>query len=244
MKIEYYSYDISYRQYHTKLRQLARRPDVVKICDIGGGANPLLSPKEIREYDLEYTVLDISSEELSKAPKVYHKVQADITDPKLSVNTKYDLVCSQFLAEHISNAKVFHKNIFNILRNKGYAFHYFPTLYNLPFITNSVLPEDLSESILLFSQPNRMKEGKHGKFPAYYDWCMGPTKGNINNFQSLGYTVEEYTGFFGHGYYKRISLLDKLETIKSKLLIKYPIPYLTQFAHVLLKKQQITAEEK
>lgn len=236
MKIEYYSYDLAYQQYHSKLRQLAQRPDITRICDIGGGANPLLSTEEIYEYGLEYTVLDVSTKELSKAPKEYDKIQADIADPKLSIDTKYDLVCSQFLAEHISNAKVFHTNIFNLLKDKGHAFHYFPTLYNLPFFTNLVLPEDLSGSILLFSQPNRIKEGKHGKFPAYYDWCKGPTKENINNFQSLGYTIEEYTGFFGHGYYKRIGLLDRLESIKSKLLVKYPTPHLTQFAHILLRK--------
>ncbi|MEN9518446.1 MAG: hypothetical protein RLZZ381_1034 [Cyanobacteriota bacterium] len=236
MKIEYHLVDYAYKRYHARLRELAQRPEIVKVCDIGGGANPLLSTEEITKYGLDYTLLDISSEELLKAPNQYNKIQANIAEPELSINEKYDLVCSQFLAEHISNAQIFHTNIFNILGKNGYAFHYFPTLYNLPFIANLVLPESLSESILLFFHPNRKKEGKHAKFPAYYDWCLGPTPKNISNFQKIGYEIEEYIGFFGHKYYYKIEFLDKLEASKSKLLVKYPISYLTQFAHVLLQK--------
>jgi SAM-dependent methyltransferase len=236
MQIKYYLVDSAYKKYHSKLRELAARPDIVKVCDVGGGANPLLSTKEIREYGLDYTLLDISSEQLLKAPDEYHKIQANIADPSFFIDEKYDLVCSQFLAEHIPDAKVFHTNIFNILRNGGCAFHYFPTLYNLPFIANLILPEYLSESILILFHPNRQKEGKNAKFPAYYNWCMGPTTKNINNFKNLGYGVEEYIGFFGHDYYHKIDVFDKLEAIKSKILVKYPISYLTQFAHILLQK--------
>jgi 2-polyprenyl-3-methyl-5-hydroxy-6-metoxy-1,4-benzoquinol methylase len=239
MKIEYHLSKIAWKTYHHKLRDLVIRSDIKKVCDIGGGANPLLSIEEVQKYGLEYTLLDISSEQLAKAPEGYNKLQADITDPELSIHGEYDLVCSQFLAEHVSNGLVFHKNTLNLLRDGGYAFHYFPTLYNVPFITNLILDEKISEPILLFFQPNRTKEGKHGKFKAYYDWCRGPTNKNIKKFIDLGYIVEEYIGFFGHGFYERkkmLTLLALLEEVKSQLLLKYPIPWLTQFSHILLKK--------
>jgi 2-polyprenyl-3-methyl-5-hydroxy-6-metoxy-1,4-benzoquinol methylase len=239
MKVEYHLSTIASKKYHQQLRDLVAREEIQKVCDIGGGANPLLSIDEVQKYGLDYTLLDISSEQLAKASDKYKKLQADITDPKLCLNEEYDLVCSKFLGEHVSSGLIFHKNALNLLRDGGYAFHFFPTLYNLPFITNLILDEKISEPILLFFQPNRKKEGNHGKFKAYYDWCRGPTTENIERFTELGYSVEEYTGFFGHGFYKRkkaLVILALLEGVKSQLLLKYPIPLLTQFAHVLLKK--------
>lgn len=240
MKIEYYLSKQAHKKYFTKLRELAKRSDIKKVCDIGGGANPLLSLNEIKEYGLEYTILDISSDELAKAPDGYSKLQIDITDSELYLNEKFDLVVSKFLAEHVPSGHDFHKNVFNLLRNGGYAFHYFPTLYNLPFLANLLLAEKFSYPILLFFKPHRIKQGEHGKFPAYYDLCFGPTKSNINRFTNLGYTVEEYIGFFGHNFYQklpRLKSLNLIEKIKSQLLIQYPLPWLTQFAHVLLEKE-------
>jgi uncharacterized UPF0146 family protein len=240
MKIEYYLSEQAHKQYFNKLRILAERPEIKKVCDVGGGANPLFSPDQVKEYGLEYTILDISEEELSKAPNQYNKIQANIADPDLSLNGEYDLVISKFLAEHISNAFVFHQNIYNLLKCGGYAFHYFPTLYNLPYLINLLLPENFSYPILLFFQPSRIKEGKRGKFPARYNWCFGPTKKNIKRFTQLGYGVEEYIGFFGHGFYKKLAILkplDLIEKTKSQLLVQYPLPWLTFFAHILLKKE-------
>lgn len=239
MKVEYYCSKEAHNQYLTKLSELAKRADIIKVLDIGGGANPLMSVAQVEEYGLDYTVLDISSKELAKAPSGYHKIQADITNPNLSLNEEFDLICSKFLAEHIPNALMFHKNVFNLLSVDGYAFHYFPTLYNLPYVTNLLLSEKLSYRILVLFQPHRIKEGNQGKFPAYYSWCFGPTQKNIQRFTNLGYCIEEYIGFFGHDFYEKVPMLKPLafmEKTKTQLLLQYPLPQLTQFAHVLLKK--------
>src|ERR671933_888293 len=49
------------------------------VCDLGGGANPMLSREERRHLGLAYVVLDIDGDELAKAPPDVEKVQADIT---------------------------------------------------------------------------------------------------------------------------------------------------------------------
>ena len=67
MKIEY---GLNLR-FGKDLKSLAMRSDVKKICDIGGGANPLLSLDFINEHGLDYTVIDIDEEELAKAPDEY-----------------------------------------------------------------------------------------------------------------------------------------------------------------------------
>jgi hypothetical protein len=44
------------------------------ICEIGGGANPLLILDFIRKNDIEYSILDISEIELNKEPNEYKKL--------------------------------------------------------------------------------------------------------------------------------------------------------------------------
>ena len=243
MRIEYYLTQDAGKRFISDLKSLALKPDVKKICDVGGGANPILSLDFINEHGLEYTILDISAEQLAKAPDGYHKLQVDITNPNFNLDVEYDLVFSKFLAEHVSSGLLFHKNIMSILRKGGYAFHYFPTLYNLPFLMNYIMPKKLSERILLFVAPHRKKEGNHGKFPAYYSWCRGPIKSQINKFDSLGYNIEMYRGFFGHKFYnisKKIKIFKVFVVLNrwfSRLLVKHPLPWITTFAHVLLRKR-------
>ena len=217
------------------------RSDIKKICDIGGGANPLLSLDFINEHGLDYTILDISEEELAKAPDGYQKIKADITDPNLDLKLDrgYDLAISKFLAEHVKSGYIFHKNVLRLLREGGYAFHMFPTLYDLPFLLNRIAPGNLSESLLLSIAPHRTKEGNQGKFPAYYSWCKGPTKVQIAKFENLGYVVENYVGLYGAPYLGKIPLIGELKMRLSHQLINHPIPWLTSYAQVLLQKREL-----
>jgi len=252
MKIEYFLSDKlrqnfnEWQKFNLEIRQLLTRPGIKRVLEVGGGANPLLSLDEIRRCRLEYAVLDISATELAKAPEGYTKIQADIADPTLSLGGTFDLIFSRFLAEHVPSGHDFHTNVFNLLREGGYAFHAFPTLYTTPFLINLLLPDDLTERIILMCQPWRTKVGKEGKFRVYYDWCYGPTTTNMKKLTSLGYDIEEYTGFFGHRYYSKTSILavlNLLERLKADLLIRFPLPLLTQYAHILLRRHSLLQEQ-
>ncbi len=188
------------------LTNLINENHISKVCDIGGGANPVFSEDYIKEKHLDYTLLDISEEELSKAPKDYNKVLADIASPDFVLTSQYDLVFSKMLAEHISNAEQFHKNVLSCLANNGLAVHFFPTLYTLPFLANYLFPEYIADILLNKFAPRNKHQ--HNKFPAYYQWCRGPSRKQIQRFISLGYDVVEYRGFFGHsGYYNKVKVL-------------------------------------
>lgn len=216
------------------LTNLIDKKRIKKICDIGGGANPVISTDFIKEKNIEYYLLDISEHELKKAPENYNKIRADIASPHFNVDTKFDLIFSKMLAEHITDPEQFHKNVLSCLNTNGLAVHYFPTLYTLPFIINYVMPERLADILLhMFETRDRFQ---HAKFPAYYRWCRGPTKKQIQRFFSLGYDVVQYRGFFGHGYYSKIKLLDKLNWIKTNFLLNHPNPVLTSYAYVVLRK--------
>lgn len=219
------------------LEQLIRSKSVRRVLEVGGGANPTFSLDFVREHGLEYTVLDISADELAKAPQGYLKVQADITSPTLNLSGGYDLVFSKMLAEHVKSGKTFHRNVHGLLAPGGMAFHFFPTLYAPPFVVNRLLPERLAEGVLHLLQSGRDKEGHHAKFPAYYSWCRGPMPSQIRRFESLGYRLEEYIGFFGHdGYYLRLPMLAKVHRAFSNWLVRHPVPWLTSFAYVVLIK--------
>ena len=210
-----------------------------RVLEVGAGANPTFSFDFLQKHSLDYTLLDISSEELSKAPKGYKIIEADIASPHLSIQkNQYDLIFSRMLAEHIENGEAFHQNIFDLLSKGGVAVHFFPTLYAPPFVINRLLPEGLARKALNLLQSGREQHGKHAKFPAYYSWCRGPSQIQIQRFEKIGYEVGEYIGFFGHsGYYKKLPLIDKIHRKFSTWLINHPTTLLTSFAYIVLVKR-------
>ena len=206
------------------------------VCEVGGGANPALPLEFIVHRGLKYTLLDISAEELAKAPSEYQKIVQDI-EAEISSKEECDFLFTKMLAEHIHNGRRFHKNVFDLLKPGGIAVHYFPTLYTLPFVVNKIVPERLSSYLLNIFAPR--ERFRLGKFPAYYDWCYGPTPRMINMLNGIGFEILEYRGLIGHKYFDRIPLAREIHNAYSKFLAKHPSPYLTSFAQVVLRKPMI-----
>lgn len=248
-KISYRPSEEARTGYEAFLKRIIETRNVRTVCDVGGGANPVLPMDYILERNLEYSVLDISESELKKAPEGYIKIAADVQSPAFqSGGQKYDLVFSKMLAEHISNAHQFHLNIAGLLAPGGVAVHFFPTLYAFPFVVNWLIPEFVSDRLLnIFAPRDRYQ---HDKFPAYYQWCRGPSRRQFERFKSVGLEVLEYIGFFGHpGYYRRIPGVSHIHRIITKYLLSRPNPHLTSFAFVVLtpsgsKKVQATEKQE
>ena len=219
--------------YHSLVRDLISRFQVRRVCDIGGGANPTLPLAEVQSLGLEYTLLDISGEELAKAPAGYRKVQADITQQDGRIPGGFDLVLSMMLAEHVTSGRAFHRNVREMLKPGGIAVHFFPTLYALPLLANRLIPERLAGWLLDRFAP---RDARHRKFPAFYSWCRGPTNAQIRRLESLGYKVLEYRGFFGHDYYQRVPVLRTAHQALADWLIRHPRPAWTSRAQVVLQR--------
>ncbi len=233
MKIIFDSSD-PWPQYLSRLNKLIKDYSAKHLCEIGGGAFPALSLEQIKKRGIEYTVLDISRTELERAPQGYKKVEADICDPNLKVEGRYDLIFSKMLAEHVLDAEVFHTNVYRLLKPGGIAFHFFPTLYSPPFIINWLMPEFLAK--ILFNLFVRNDPVEHKRFSAHYNWCRGPIKKQINNLEKIGFEIIEYRGFFGHKYYRKIPLLRDLHKLTVMFLMRFPNAYLTSFSFVVLRK--------
>jgi 2-polyprenyl-3-methyl-5-hydroxy-6-metoxy-1,4-benzoquinol methylase len=215
------------------VKELIKNYNIKTILEIGAGANPTINAEYIKANNLDYTISDIEDIELQKAEKVYNKMVVDFS-ADINIEQKYDLVFSRMVGEHISNGKLFHNNIFKILNKGGISFHCFSTLYALPFVLNRIMPENFSDRLLSAFAPR--DKDKHGKFKAYYEWCRGPSNKMIKRYKSIGYEIIEYVGYFGHNYYKKIPVLNKIENAKAELLKRMRISYATAYTHIILQR--------
>lgn len=223
--------------FHGALIDLITRAGAKYICDIGGGANPELTVTEVEDLRLRYTVLDVSPVELDKSDDRYNKFVADIAGPVPPKENAFDLVFSRMLAEHVADAEAFHRNVFHMLKPNGFAFHFFPTLYALPFTLNWLLPERLSTSLLLVVNPTRDLNGYQAKFPAWYRRCEGPTPRQVRWLENIGFEVVDFVGIFGHnGYYSRLPFMLNIHQKISAFLCRHRVAWQTSFAYVLLRK--------
>lgn len=238
-RVSFGYFEEAWAEHAATVRRLIEQNGVRKICEVGGGANPLLPIEYLRSHALEYTILDVSQEELDKAPPEYNKVLADVCGSGTSQLEQFDLVFTKMLAEHVVDGRTFHRNVRHMLSPGGLAFHFFPTLFAPPFVLNWLMPESMSSRVLqTFAPRNQIK---HGKFPARYSWCRGPSRSQIERLEGLGFDLVQYRGFFGHSYYKNIPGLRNMSASVGRMLVKHPIPSLTTFAYLILRKPQTSA---
>jgi SAM-dependent methyltransferase len=209
------------------------------ILEIGSGRSPMLPVEMVKNADFTYTTNDIDEEELEKAHPAYKRLLLDLCDGDLShlQPESYDLIFSHMVNEHVKDGRKYYSNIYNLLKPRGITWHAFSTLYALPFVANWIIHEKISDALLSYFAPR--DRDKHGKFAVHYSWSRGPLNSSIAAFESIGFDVVEYIGAFGHSYYKsRLPLLHKFEKAKASFLLCNPIPQLTSFASVLLRKPE------
>jgi SAM-dependent methyltransferase len=235
-RVNYTDMTSLWQGYEDQVLDLARRNNVKTVAELGGGANPFVGDLEKWGFAEHRIVVDISANELSKAMGDVETRVADLCQPINDGLGSYDLVFSKMLCEHLPNPRVFHENCFKLLRPGGLSVHYFPTMFTFPFMVNKLIPEDLARKLLDKVQPGRINSDNLEKFPAYYRWTNGPTRRAKRRFERIGFQVEEYHATFGHHYYHYVKPLDAIERAKSNFLLKHPMPSLTSFAVVVLRK--------
>jgi hypothetical protein len=235
--IQYGLTDDAWNGFEQKVKELVVSRRVKAVCEIGGGANPALPLDFVQAHGIDYVIIDISAAELEKAPHGYRTRVQDVTGVLVGEQGTYDLVFSKMLAEHVRDVQAFHRNMHALLKPGGLAFHFFPTLYALPYVLNYLLPERFAYLMLGAFQPGRERTGKLGKFPAYYRWCRGPSVRQFARFESVGFRVRSYTGFFGHpGYYAKFPLIERAHRALARWLCRLRLSCLTSFAYVLLER--------
>lgn len=206
-----------------------------RICDVGPGANPSLTPEMVERHGLQYMGIDESEREARKT-KMREMSVLDLCAANVKIpGAPYDMIVSQSVAEHFRNSRNAFENMFQSLAPDGLCVHSFPTLYSLPLLLNRLLPDSISDFCLDHFAPRNRET--FDKFKAYYSHCRGPIRSQIAFFQGIGYVVLEYRGYFGHDYYRsKLPILDFVERKKTQLLLKMPMAYLTSCATVILRR--------
>jgi SAM-dependent methyltransferase len=220
------------------LSAVIERESSTSVLEIGSGANPTLSPAELAVRKVRYTANDRSASELAKAGPAYETLVLDMATASQAAlpRERFDLVFSRMVNEHVADGERYYRNIFEVLCPGGVTAHCFSTLYALPFVANRLLPESLASRVLDVVNPR--DRYRQDKFPARYSWSRGPSRRMIGRLSRLGYEVVEYRGYFGHPYYNHPALrpVRALEEAKAAWLCRHPVPALTSYAVVILRK--------
>jgi SAM-dependent methyltransferase len=226
------NYQRAFDGFEPRVLELIRDNGHHDICDIGGGRTPLLWPKEVQQLGVEYTLMDVSQDELDLAPEGHHTLCLDIVAPlDPAHHERFDLIFSKFVAEHVPDGRAMHRNILSMLRPGGHAFHLFPTLYHPAFVANRILPMHLTDRLR-----NAATGVAYPKFPAIYSLCLGPTQSRIDAFRAMGYEVIEYTGFYGTPYLRRVPGLGRVDEAVNGWLARRRVRNLTSYAYLLLRR--------
>jgi len=171
------------------------RPQIT-VFDIGGGKQPLLSERDKQKYELRLVGIDISLEELNRAPVgVYDEVVAeDIA--RYTGRGDADLVICQALLEHVQDVPGAFRAIASTLRPGGIACLFVPSRHAVFARLNLLLPSTVKKRLLFSIFPgSRDAQG----FPSYYDRCTP------DDFKQLaaqnGLEVVEFTPYFLSRYF-------------------------------------------
>ena len=224
----------AYLTHKERIRDLIVSNGYRSVGEIGGGRHPLFDPNEVEALGLDYTIIDVTQDELDRAPAGYRKLCADIGTVSLEgLRERFDFVFSVYLAEHVKDGERMHRNIYAMLRPGGRAFHYFPTLFSPVFLLNRLMPDRLTQLAKTALDPSLRG---HPKFPAYYSKCLGPTPRMQRFFAGLGYVVEAYEPFYGTDYFSKIPVLRQLDAWLTRWAARRRNPYLTSYAFLVLRK--------
>lgn len=215
---------------------IRRRENAHTVLELGGGRTPTLTVDEVKAAGIHYTVNDIEAEELELVDSAYDTLAFDMAAPLAPEvgERRYDLIFSRMVNEHVGDGHTYYRNIFKMLEPGGLTVHCFATFYSLPMVANRLLPESVASPIQQFVF--RGSERHYEKFPARYSWCRGPSPLMHRRLADLGFEVLEYRGYFGHGYYRRVPVLDRLEQIKARWLAAHPVNALTTYAVIVARK--------
>jgi SAM-dependent methyltransferase len=138
------------------------------VYDIGGGKRPYVSAQQKTALGLTIVGVDISQEELDRAPPgVYDRtICADIS--RLRGDGDADLLICLAVLEHVRDVASAFFAIASCLKPGGRALIFVPSR-NAPFARlNLMVPEGLKRRVLYSVFP---QSRGHQGFPSYYDRC-------------------------------------------------------------------------
>ena len=173
-----------------------------RLVDVGGGKQPYLDARTKSALAVHVTGIDISQEELDRAPAGAYDatICADISIYRGATNA--DVIVCQAVLEHVPDVARAFAAFASILRPGGVALIFLPSRNAVYARLNLLLPEALKRRILFYIFPQaRAAQG----FTSYYDRCTP------RDFQVLaeshGFTVEAMQLYYASSYFSFLTPL-------------------------------------
>jgi hypothetical protein len=80
-------------------------------------------------------------------------------------------------------------------------------------------------------------DGTGKKFPAYYRWCRGPSRRNLDRFRKAGFQVAAAEGYFGTSYLGTNPVGRAYDSF-SRALARHPTPVLCSYLWLVLRRPE------
>lgn len=225
--------------YEPVILRLARQLGLRRLCEIGGGRDPLFDAAGAHRHGFDFVVNDIDADELARAPSglrtARFDIAGDLSEPDVE-RGGYDMMVSRMVFEHVSDVERAWSNIHALLAPGGVALAFFPTLWAPVFALNHALPEKASRAIVHALFPARREGGDDPKFPAFYDWCRGNPGQLRPMLARAGFNDVHVQRFWGHGYFDRMPGLKQLDHNFNALAARLGWSLVTTYAYVVVRK--------
>lgn len=228
----------AWTNYQASVETLAREFGLSELIEIGGGRDPLMTPDRVKALGVNYTVNDISDEELRHAPASFGKARFDVCGDMGEAGIapgSYDLAFSRMVFEHVKDGRAAWSNLNRILKPGGVALAFVPTLYALPYVANLMIPEWLSGKIVKALYPHRTDDGDP-KFPAHYSWCFSSSRRMTPMLQAAGFSETLIIPFYGHEYFESLPVVREIDEAVTRLAIRFDWRALTPYAYIVARK--------
>ena len=138
------------------------------IYDVGGGKCPFLNIKDKKRLKVTVIGIDISQEELDKAPKGAYDATIQNAIENVIGNHDGDLVICKAVLEHVLDSEKALLSIYSLLKPGGIALIFVPSENALFARMNRILPDSFRRKILFTIYPDKLMSSG---FPAYYKNC-------------------------------------------------------------------------
>jgi SAM-dependent methyltransferase len=225
--------------YETTILGLAHQFGLRRVCEIGGGRDPLFTRDEALRNGIDLIVNDIDAGELALTGRgletARFDIAGDLSEPDI-VRGGYDMMVSRMVFEHVDGVERAWANIHELLVPGGVALAFFPTLWAPVFALNRVLPEKLSRAIVHALFPARRDGGDDPKFPALYDWCRGDPALLGPMLRRAGFADIHVQRFWGHDYFERMPGLKQLDHAFNAAAARIGWSLVTTHAYVVVRK--------
>lgn len=199
-----------------RTRVLAALAPKMAVLDVGGGRFPALTPED-RPPGMLYVGMDISRDELEQAPTGSYDelVESDITTRMLDLESRFDLILSHQLLEHVRPLDVAFENMRAYLRPGGRLITRLSGGRALSALLNRALPHRLTVSalrVLLGREPNTV-------FPTHYDKC---SYDELNRMLSSWSRADMDCHYLGADYFRFFLPLQSLYLFYERLAMRNP----------------------